>query len=66
MVAGTAQMDTFSNELTVMANTIVEMETGLKKETRQEDNTQIYYKKLKVSGIVVHTYFWFLRQGFSM
>ncbi len=37
MVAGTAQMDSFSNELTVMANTIVEMETGLKKETRQDE-----------------------------
>ena len=34
-IAGTAQMDTFSNELTVMANTIVETE-GLKKEVRQD------------------------------
>ena len=34
-IAGTAQMDTFSNELTVMANTIVESE-GLKKTTRQD------------------------------
>ena len=34
-VAGTAQMDTFANELTVMANTIIETE-GLKKETRQD------------------------------
>lgn len=37
MIAGTAQMDSFSNELTVMANTIVEMESGLKKETRQDE-----------------------------
>ena len=34
-IAGTAQMDTFSNELTVMANTIIETE-GLKKTTRQD------------------------------
>lgn len=40
MVAGTVQMDSFSNELTVMANTIVEMEQGLKKETRQ-DNSEV-------------------------
>lgn len=40
MIAGTAQMDTFSNELTVMANTIVEMESGLKRETRQ-DNSEV-------------------------
>ena len=40
MVAGNAQMDTFSNELTVMTNTIVETELGLKKETRQ-DNSEI-------------------------
>ncbi len=38
MIAGTAQMDTFSNELTVMANTIVEQETGLKKEMRQDNS----------------------------
>ena len=38
-VAGTAQMDTFSNELTVMANTVIETE-GLKKETRQ-DNSEV-------------------------
>lgn len=38
-IAGTAQMDTFSNELTVMANTIIETE-GLKKTTRQ-DNAEI-------------------------
>ena len=38
-IAGTAQMDTFSNELTVMANTIVETE-GLKKATRQ-DNAEV-------------------------
>ena len=38
-VAGTAQMDTFANELTVMANTIVECE-GLKKTTRQ-DNAEV-------------------------
>ena len=38
-VAGTAGMDTFSNELTVMANTIIETE-GLKKTTRQ-DNAEI-------------------------
>ncbi len=34
-VAGTAQMDSFANELTVMANTIVETE-GLKKQIRQD------------------------------
>ncbi len=34
-VAGTAQMDTFSNELTVMANTVIETE-GIKKQTRQD------------------------------
>lgn len=34
-ISGTAQMDTFSNELTVMANTIIETE-GLKKTTRQD------------------------------
>ena len=38
-VAGTAQMDTFSNELTVMANTVIETE-GIKKQTRQ-DNSEI-------------------------
>ena len=38
-IAGTAQMDTFSNELTVMTNTIIETE-GLKKVTRQ-DNSEI-------------------------
>lgn len=38
-VAGTVQMDTFSNELTVMANTVIETE-GLKKQTRQ-DNSEI-------------------------
>ncbi len=38
-IAGTAQMDSFSNELTVMANTIVETE-GLKKEIRQ-DNAKV-------------------------
>ena len=38
-IAGTAQMDTFSNELTVMANTIIEAE-GLKKEVRQ-DNSEV-------------------------
>ena len=38
-LAGTAQMDTFSNELTVMANTVIETE-GLKKETRQ-DNSEV-------------------------
>lgn len=38
-IAGTAQMDTFSNELTVMANTIIEAE-GLKKTTRQ-DNSEV-------------------------
>ena len=40
MVAGNVQMDTFSNELTVMANTIVETESGLKKETIQ-DNSEV-------------------------
>ena len=38
-IAGTAQMDTFSNELTIMANTIIEAE-GLKKITRQ-DNSEV-------------------------
>lgn len=38
-LAGTAQMDTFSNELTVMANTIIETD-GIKKETRQ-DNSEV-------------------------
>ena len=38
-VAGTASMDSFSNELTVMVNTIVECE-GLKKEERQ-DNSEV-------------------------
>ena len=35
-ISGTAQMDTFSNELTVMTNTIVETE-GLKKVTRKDE-----------------------------
>ncbi len=38
-LAGMAQMDSFSNELTIMANTIIEAE-GLKKQTRQ-DNSEI-------------------------
>ena len=38
-IAGTVNMDTFSNELTVMANTIVETE-GLKKIIRQ-DNAEV-------------------------
>ncbi len=38
-LAGTASMDTFSNELTVMANTIVETE-GLKREERK-DNSEV-------------------------
>ena len=38
-IAGTAQMDSFSNELTIMANTIVETE-GMKKQIRQ-DNAEI-------------------------
>ena len=38
-IAGTAQMDSFSNELTIMANTIIETE-GLKKEVRQ-DNAEV-------------------------
>ncbi len=38
-LAGTVQMDSFSNELTVMANTIIETD-GLKKETRQ-DNSEV-------------------------
>ena len=38
-IAGTASMDTFSNELTVMANTIIETE-GIKKEVRQ-DNSEV-------------------------
>lgn len=36
MVSGTTQMDTFSNELTVMANTIIETENEIKKEIRQD------------------------------
>ena len=39
-IAGTLQMDSFSNELTVMANTIVETEIGIKRETRQ-DNSEV-------------------------
>ena len=39
-IAGTAQMDTFSNELTVMANTILETEEGVKKAIRQ-DNSEV-------------------------
>lgn len=35
-LVGNAQMDTFSDELTVMANTIVETE-GLKKDVRQDN-----------------------------
>jgi DNA polymerase-3 subunit alpha (Gram-positive type) len=35
-VSGTAGMDTFSNELSVMANTIIETE-GVKKETRKDE-----------------------------
>ena len=38
-LSGTAQMDTFSNELTVMANAIIETE-GIKKEIRQ-DNSEV-------------------------
>ena len=38
-IAGNAQMDNFSNELTVMTNTIIES-TGVKKETRQ-DNAEV-------------------------
>ncbi len=38
-ISGNAQMDTFSNELTVMANTIIETE-GLKKTIRQ-DNAEV-------------------------
>ena len=38
-ISGTAQMDTFSNELTVMTNTIIETE-GMKKEVR-EDNAEV-------------------------
>ncbi len=38
-IAGNAQMDNFSNELTVMANTIIES-TGVKKENRQ-DNAEV-------------------------
>ena len=38
-IAGNAQMDNFSNELTVMANTIIES-TGVKKEIRQ-DNAEV-------------------------
>lgn len=39
MVAGTAQMDSFSNELTIMANTIVEGK-GIKKQMR-EDHAEV-------------------------
>ncbi len=35
-IAGTAQMDTFSNELTVMTNTIIESE-GLKRKERKDE-----------------------------
>ena len=38
-IAGTAQMDSFSNELTIMANTIVEGE-GIKKKVR-EDHAEV-------------------------
>ena len=38
-LAGKAGMDTFSNEITIMANTILES-TGIKKETRM-DNSQV-------------------------
>lgn len=38
-LAGTASMDTFSNELTVMANTIVETE-GIKR-TERKDNSEV-------------------------
>ena len=38
-LAGTAQMDSFSNEITIMANTIVESE-GVKKQVRQ-DNSEV-------------------------
>ena len=38
-LAGNAQMDSFSNELTIMANTIIESE-GVKKEIRQ-DNSEV-------------------------
>ena len=38
-IEGNAQMDSFSGELTVMANTIVES-TGVKKEVRQ-DNAEV-------------------------
>ena len=38
-IAGNAQMDNFSNELTIMTNTIIES-AGVKKETRQ-DNAEV-------------------------
>ena len=38
-LAGTAQMDSFSNELTIMASTIIESE-GIKREIRQ-DNSEV-------------------------
>ena len=47
-LSGTAQMDTFSNELTVMANTIIETE-GLKKETRED------HSKVKRVELHMHT-----------
>ena len=43
-IAGTAQMDSFSNELTIMANTIVETE-GMKKQTRQDKKEDFVYFK---------------------
>lgn len=39
-IAGTAGMDSFTNEISVMANTIVELDEGIKKEVRQ-DNAEV-------------------------
>ena len=47
-IAGTAQMDSFSNELTIMANTIVEGE-GIKKKVRED------YAEVKRVELHMHT-----------
>ena len=39
-IAGTAGMDTFTNEISIMANTIIETEEGVKKQERK-DNAEI-------------------------
>ena len=40
MMVGTVQMDTFSNELTVMANTVIETEIECNKEIRQDKSEE--------------------------